>query len=350
MKKRILTCVLSVGILAALAGCGNQQAGYSSKVLADPDHNSWCLHGPMQLKDAEGNLVDNGWNGKSNDLYELSKMRAVSMKELNEMDSGLAKQLSGKKVKYLYVYEDAVFGMRDAGYTKKYHEGDKFYQTNGSYTFKAAKLNYAAPEEEGEQGVYSEDQWIFDAKTAHAEALTNNLFIPTWQEKQDEYGFSWADDMVIKGGHAGTYTVVVAQYNVQQSATVPGYGIGLILKEEATGGLPAEEVETYSPVGKTLGVIGSFCGWGAEGEVILQGEGFGPYSAQLTLSAEASFKIRDSRDWSGSDWGFGSVDTDASVAGLENDGGNIKAAAGTYEGSISFSKAGIATIVINELQ
>ena len=102
----------------------------------------------------------------------------------------------------------------------------KVWERNQGYAVKAIIEDYIE-----EDDVWSDYQWISDPKTAHLEALTpDTLFVPVWQEKADENGFSWSNDPVCIG-KAGVYTIVVAQYKNASSADTPGYGMALILKE-----------------------------------------------------------------------------------------------------------------------
>lgn len=336
MNKKFLTSLLFVGLLAGLVGC-NKGPEFSDKVLKDEESAGWVLHGQIKLADG----TDNGWNGKDKELYDKSMMKAVSIKEVSEIDIELARTLNGKNVKFLYMYEGAQLGVSDAGWTAKFHDATDFYQANGSYVFKAAKVSYDSEDE-----VYAEELWMPDPKKSHAEALTNNVFIPTWQEKADEWGFSWANDLCVTGG-AGKYTIIYAQYDVVQSATVPGFGLAAIKTEAATGGQEYVKLDKFNPAEHTLGLVGSFNGWGAEADVALT-LSEGKYVADLTIAGEEQVKVRADSDWA-NNWGFSAVDTDASCAEAVDADGNIKlTAAGTYHFAVSFSVAGIPSIVITK--
>ena len=332
MNKKILTGLLFVGLVAGLAGCSDN---FSDTVLKDNDSAGWVLHGQVLLADD----TPNGWNGKESSLYVKSKLEATSIKAVSEINVDVARKLNGKNVKYLYKYEGAKLGVSDAGWRARYHVGDKFYNCNGSYVFKAAKCSYDA-----EDDVWAESQWIHDPKTAHAEALTDNIFMPTWQQTLDEYGFSWASNLVVTGGAAGTYTIIVAQYDVVQSATVPGYGIAAIKTADGTAVDQIAEEETFDASAHTYGVIGGFAGSGWATDVALTGTG--PYTASVTLAENDEFKIRADGEWT-LNWGWSNVDYDAMPEGAfaEADGGNIKCAiAGTYTVTVSFSRLGVAKI------
>ena len=331
MKKKFLTAVLFMGLVVGLTGCNK----FSEEVLKDENSAGWVIHGQVKLADG----TENGWNGKDSALYVKSKMTATSVKDVSTIDKGVAKALSKKNVKYLYKYEGVHLGENDAGWRARYHIGDDFYNVNGSYVFKVAKCSYDA-----EDDVWAEDQWIHDPKTAHTEALTSNIFMPTWQQTLDEWGFAWNSNLVVTGG-AGTYTIVVAQYDVVQSATVPGYGLAAIKTAEGTAVDEAVKEETFSPAAHTYGVIGSFEGSGWGSDVALAGTG--PYTATVTLAENDEFKIRADGEWTLS-WGWSNVDYDTMPAdAFEDAGGNIKClVAGSYTVTVSFSRLGVAKIAL----
>ena len=336
MKKKILTSFLFVGLLAGLVGCNKPaEDNFSKTVLADTENAAWVLHGQFKLADG----TDNGWNGKSSELYNKSKMTATSVDAVSKIDINVARTLAKKDLRYLYVYEGAQFGKNDAGWTARYHDEEgTFYKVNGSYVFKAAKVSYAADDD-----VYAEQQWIHDPKTANAEALTENLFMPTWQQALDDYGFSWADNLVIKGANPGKYTVVVAQYNTSSAKGVPGYGIAVIQTEK--DGLTVEP--KFVPSDHTYGLIGSFAGSGWSTDVALVGSEYGPYKADVTLAENDEFKVRCDGAWDIS-FGWANVNQDEIPADtFEDKGGNIGAkVAGTYTVTVNFSKIGVALISI----
>ena len=327
MKNKILTCIFMTGLALGLAACGMGGKGGNaaeSKVLEDTNNAAWVLHGPMLLKDGE---TVNGWNGKDNELYEASKLTAISIKEAKEIDATVGAKLAEKKVKYLYKYEGAVFGTRDAGYSKKFLDAEKnLFQANGSYTFKVATVSYDAEEE-----VYAEQQWIPDPKVSHAESLDGNIFFPTWSESFDDEGFSWADDNVVRSG-AGVYTLIVAQYDVAVSPTQPNFGIAAI-KTEAKEGQAYEALTKFVPSAHNYGVIGLNGDWDNDIAMTLAD---GVYSATVTATADTSFKVRADADWT-YNWGFASVDEKASTYAFTNAEGNIGVAAGTFKVELTFT-------------
>ena len=225
--KKLLIALLAVMMVLSMAACAKK-----AEPLADKDHAAWVIHGQMLLEDG----TENGWNGKDAALYEKSALTAIALDDVKKIDNDLYKALSGKDIKYLYKI-DVIFGTNDAGWTSGFLRDGKLGQANGSYCFKIAQCSV---DQDGDAKIYAEDQWISDPKTAYAESLTPaTLFMPVWQEEEDENGFSWASNPVVIGG-AGKYTLVIAQYNNASAPDKPGFGIGLVLKE-AKDGIAYEE-------------------------------------------------------------------------------------------------------------
>ena len=323
MKNKILTCIFATGLMLGLAACGGNNAN-ESKVLEDTNNAAWVLHGNFLL--ADGSTV-NGWNGKDNELYEASKMTAISIKEAKEIDKEVGEKLASKKVKYLYKYEGAVLGTNDAGWTAKFLDDERnLFLANGSYVFKAATVSYDAEEE-----VYAEQQWIPDPKVSYAESLDGNVFFPRWTETFDEDGFSWAQNNVLRSG-AGVYTIIVAQYDVAVSETQPNFGIAAIKTEEKTG-IAYEQLEKFNPSEHTYGVIGLNGDWTNDIAMTLSD---GVYSATVTATSDTSFKVRADASWDVADWGFASVDSSSTYA-FTNADGNIGVAAGTFTVELRFN-------------
>lgn len=322
MKKKLLTGLFACGLLLGVAACAPQSETYSSKVLEDKESAAWALHGQFLLADD----TENGWNGKSNELYEKSFMTATSIKAVSELDKGVADKLNERKVKYLYMYEGAQFGMNDAGWKADFHDDKDMYKANGSYVFKAVKLSKVVDEDDPEIYVYSEDQWIHDPKVGFTEALTESIFMPTWQEKADEWGLSWASNLVVTSG-AGKYTVIAAQFEAEEGK--PQFGLAAILKEAATGGQEYEKQPTWQPAEHTYGVIGSFAasGWATDVAMTLVED---HYEAAVELAENDEFKIRTDGNWDTLNIGAGALDKDASESTLSGTDNIVVATAGNY--------------------
>ena len=336
MKKRIFLVAL-----ASLAVVGMTSCGYDKKVKEDSEA-SWVMHGNYLLSDGE---TANGWNGKTNELYEASKMTATSVAEVAEYAQEVADVLKEKSIKYLYAGE-AVFGLNDAGWTSNFLRGEDLYQANGSYAFKVARCLYDAAED-----VYAEDQWIPDPKTANVESLTpDTFFVPVWQEAADRFGFSWASNPVVIGG-AGKYKMIVAQYTDVSAAGVPGYGIAAVKLEDGAENEKAQKyvkLEEFKPADHTFGVVGSFAasGWADGKDVAMTKSADGKsYSAEVELVAGNEFKVRADGAWKLSWAPSAAVEGVITIA----KGGNAVAAVdGTYVVTISnFGFAGTATVTVS---
>lgn len=337
MKNKILTCIFTAALMMGLAACGPTQDANETKVLEDTERAAWVLHGNFLLADGE---TVNGWNGKDNELYEASKMTAISIKEAKELDAAVGEKLAAKKVKYLYKYEGAILGTNDAGWTAKFLDKDaNLFLGNGSYVFKAAALTYDAEEE-----VYAEDQWIPDPKVSYAESLDGNVFFPTWQEAPDSEGFTWADNNVIRSG-AGVYTIIVAQYDVAVSPTQPNFGIAAIKTAEKEG-IAYEPQEKWVPSAHTYGIIGLGDDWASDNYAMVKGEG-DVWSVDFEVAAATQFKVRADGQWDNS-WGFSVLNTTASTPKATNADGNIGIEAGHFSVTITFAGP-VASIVVTEL-
>ena len=55
-------------------------------------------------------MGENGWNGKSEDLYKATTMTATSIKAISEISTELADTLNTKNLNHLYVLENVEFG------------------------------------------------------------------------------------------------------------------------------------------------------------------------------------------------------------------------------------------------
>ena len=336
MKKRIFLVAL-----ASLAVVGMTSCGYDKKVREDSEA-TWVMHGQYLLSDGE---TVNGWNGKTNELYEASKMTATSVAEVAEYAQEVADVLKGKSIKYLYAGE-AVFGLNDAGWTANFLIGEDLYQANGSYAFKVARCLYDAAED-----VYAEDQWIPDPKTANVESLTpDTFFLPVWQETPDRFGFSWTSNPVVIGG-AGKYKMIVAQYTDVSAAGVPGYGIAAVKLEDGAENEKAQKyvkLEEFKPADHTFGVVGSFAasGWADGKDVAMTKSADGKsYSAEVELVAGNEFKVRADGAWKFS-WAPSKAVT--GVITIAEGGNAVAAVDGTYVVTISnFGFAGTATVTVS---
>lgn len=342
MKKKFLTGLFAMGLLFTAVSCGKTDP--YAKVLEDKESAAWCLHGQFMLEDG----TVNGWNGKSNELYEKSFMKAVSINDVTKLDKDLGAYLKTKSVKYLYIYEGAQFGMNDAGWNADFHDETDMYKANGSYVFKATKLSKVVDEDDPSVYVYAEEQWIHDPKTAFTEAMNANIFMPPWQEKADDWGLSWASNLVVTSG-AGKYTVVAAQFVAEEGK--PQYGLAVLKTEAATGGQEYAKQDKFEPASHTFGVIGGFAASGWSTDVPMEKQADGSYTAQVALAVNDEFKVRTDGNWDTLNIGAGALDKDASEPTLSGDD-NIKAALeGTYLVKLTFGgKMNVPTLVVTLLK
>ena len=348
--KKILTTAFALGLVLSLGACA-KPGGESvkpaddpnDKVLVDNDSYGWALHGNFRLDEE----TINGWNGKDNELYEASKMTAISINQAKALDADLGAALAEKDVMYLYKFEGAILGVAidDIEWTANFKMNDKLYKANGTYCFKAVKLSYDAEEE-----VYAEEQWIPHDHDGNTECLTpDTLWLsPTFAEEPDEDGFSWDYNPVAKA--AGVYTIVVAQY---KAGGTYSYAMGLV-KTADKEGVAFEEVTPEEPFvpgeNHTYGIVGDPTGWAAGADIAMARDGQNlKWVGEVTVTAGQSFKVRADGSWD-HNWGFAAVDTEHSVGGLTgNNDGNIVAPAGTYEVSISFVGE-VATILVQDVK
>ena len=292
-------------------------------VLADETHALWTAHGQFLLADG----TQNAWNGKDTELYEAAALKAIALEDVKAIDENVYNALAAKDVKYLYTI-DLIFGTNDAGWTTDCLIGGKMFKANGSYAFKIAQCTVDV---DGDNKVYSEDQWIHDPKTAHSESLTpDTLFVPVWQEEADENGFSWASNPAVIGG-PGLYTLVIAQYNNASTPDQAGYGIALVLKE-AKDGIAYEEILDWVAADHTYGIIGAFNGW--DGDVAMEKVDDTTWTGEVELTAGDEFKVRADGAW---DYSWGDPTTENGNCACEADG--------TYVVTISFATGeGVITV------
>lgn len=199
MKKLFIAC-LSALTLLGVGACGTGPA-------ADPDHSFHAVGGW------------GAWEAK-----EDNKMTAISLDDVKALNADLGAKLAEKPVKYIYKYAMTI-PSEDQSWTAKAKVGGEVKEFNGKYTVKCIIAHWDKEEE-----TYANDHWLpnpADTDPGHVEALTSNVFIPTYQKEKDEDGFSWADNPVITDGKS-SYTFIVAQYTTISSATAIGYGFAAL--------------------------------------------------------------------------------------------------------------------------
>ena len=174
---------------------------------------------------------------------ETNTMEAVSLAELAEIDARLARAVLLNPKSVAYVKHDYVLNCKagmNGTCTVGFDSTGAARVVNEAYAFKVIRGKYDAGDD-----VMSNDMWISDPHKAHAQNLTpDTLFIPKWREadtENDGLGV-WNQNPVCVGG-AGKYTVVVLDYRTANSATKPGFALGLI---------QTEKLEEYVPVHKQI--------------------------------------------------------------------------------------------------
>ena len=161
-----------------------------------------------------------GWG--SWDALDDNTMTAITKDEA----VALGVNFGERPVQYVYKY-DLTVGTASAGWECKAKVNGEVKTLDGKFAIKALVASYDKKDE-----VYNNEQWIPNPENggyAHVEALTDNIFFPTYQEEKDSDGFSWADNPVITSGE-GSYTFICAKYTTQSSATEIGYGFALFKK------------------------------------------------------------------------------------------------------------------------
>ena len=202
--KKLFTLAFSALMVLGVASCG-------SKVPHDPDHTFHAV---------------GGWG-----VWEATddnKMEAITVDDAKALNEALGNTLASKSVKYVYKL-DITIPDQDVEWDKnpKAKVNGEVKEFNGKYTVKCIIAGW-----DKEESTYTNDHWLpnpADTDPGHVEALTDNVFIPTYQKVPDADGFSWADNPVITDG-GKSYTFIVAQYNAVSSETVVGYGFAALKK------------------------------------------------------------------------------------------------------------------------
>ena len=203
--KKLLTLALS-----AIAVLGMTSCAAGEKVFEREDGKSYHAVG--------------GW-----DVWEANKkngMSKITIEQVKKLDAELGAKLEAKNPKYL-VKKDITL-KDDAGWTAKALVGNEVQEFDGGHTIKVILAHYNS-----EDQTYANDQWIpnpADTSPAHAEALTDNIFMPNYAKEADAHGFSWADNPVITSA-TGKYTFILADYGVVSTQEVVGYGFAAIAKK-----------------------------------------------------------------------------------------------------------------------
>ena len=215
--KKLFAVALSALALLGVTACGGKS--YDETVREAGEGLSVHAVGSFKIGDQR-----NEFKG-----YAYNKMTAVSVKQVSELSTDVADKLAEKELDWVYSLDvnlDGELGTKypDVNYVK---DGEK-HQPDASFGFKAIIAEYNS-----EDDTYPAKQWIPNPENggyAHVEALTDNIYMPPYQEDTDEWGMSWADNPCLNTEEAGTYTFIVAKYTTASSATAIGYGFAMIKK------------------------------------------------------------------------------------------------------------------------
>ena len=204
--KKLFTLAFSTLMVLGVAACGT--TNYDETVLEDKEHSF---------------LATGQWANWGEGLDGTYKMKATSVKAVSEYSKDVANKLAKKSLKYLYTLDVKL--EEGASWKAKAKVNGKVEEFDGNFAIKCVICSYNS-----EEKTYAADHWLpnpADTDPGHVEALTDNVFMPTYQKEADPDGFSWSDNPVVTSG-AGTYHFVVAQYTTVSSATAVGYGFGAV--------------------------------------------------------------------------------------------------------------------------
>lgn len=208
--KKLLTVAMGAVLLCSVSACGPK---YDKTVLSgEADKISFHYVGGY-----EGSWAATGKN----------LMTATSVAEVAKVSKDVAKILAKKSIKYLHMADIEIAA--DAGWDAFFWNGTEKVKVDGKYAVKSIRANY---EEIDGETVYGSFQWIpnpVSGGAAHVENLTEStLFIPVWQEAEDEHGFSWANNPVITTQKEGKYKLIVAQYPAEATETDCNFAMGVV--------------------------------------------------------------------------------------------------------------------------
>ena len=325
MKKNLLTSLMVLGCALVLSACsfggkGSKEETSSSKEESSQQQSSQQQSSeaaPQEALTVAGAFCSaDGATAVDWKYTAQGAMKASTVAAVKEMNADVGGKLEAKTaLKDVFIYEGAHFGSTEvghAGWTTNALVDGAVVTMDGGYCVKAIECTY-----DEEDGKWLSSQWIPDPHTACVENLTPaTLFMPTWQEAEDENGFAWNSNPVVIGG-AGKYNIVVARYTTSpDESKTDSYNYAMALVK-----VQAEE-EYVPPVVEehTFSLIGSFNSWGDDVDLDKVSEGM--YEATYTFAENDEFKVRLDHAWATS-WGYESVvEPDATL--IADNGGNIK--------------------------
>lgn len=199
--KKLLTLAMGALLACGMTACGQS---YDKTVLAYDEGTTANVVGGFDAKE---------WVNQVGEKV----MTATSVDGVAKVSKEAAKKLAAKSnIKALYLYEGLVINDQ-AEWKCNAMVGNEKKEFNGAH---AVKVVVSTPSK-------ALTQFVSDPHTAHTEALTDNFFVPVWQEALDDNGFSWADNTVITSEN-GKYTIIFAEYAAASTPEVIQYGLGAV--------------------------------------------------------------------------------------------------------------------------
>lgn len=152
-----------------------------------------------------------------------NKMFACSINQVKSYDEDLGNTLKSKSLQYLYfskIYVDDV-----AEWIAYAVVDNERVEYNGGHAFKCIECIYSEEDE-----LYVINSWLPDPAyggVKNVEALTDNIYMPPYQEQSDEYGMNWSNNPVLTSEN-GDYLFVMAKYTYESTDTKAGWGFGMV--------------------------------------------------------------------------------------------------------------------------
>lgn len=185
---------------------------YNEEVLSSLDYTYHLV----------GGYDNNNWVPNADNI-----MLATSVKDVYNLDQKLGTTLSQKDIENLYIRQINVGGKELNWQASTFYKNQK-RDINGAYTVRVSRATYQADIDHYKENVYIPDKGNFGERCS-AEALTSNIFIPSYQSELDEKGFNWNNDTVLNV-RPGKYMFVMAKYvDTNAWSSTPKYGFGLIV-------------------------------------------------------------------------------------------------------------------------
>ena len=154
------------------------------------------------------------WSANKNNI-----MTPCSINHIRGYDADLANTLTNKSLQCLYfskIYIDDIADWENYAVVN-----GKRISFNGGHTFKCIECLYSV-----EEMNYLNNRWI-PSPEAYTESLTDNIYVPPYQEEHDKYGMDWNSNPIVITEN-GDYLFVMAKYSDDFTTTKPGWGLGMV--------------------------------------------------------------------------------------------------------------------------